>query len=188
MTLPNLITLLRLASTPLLLALAWHGQGTAFLVLLAAGFGSDVLDGWLARRLGQSSELGARLDSLCDLAVYVTVALGGWWLWPELLRAEAPFFAALLASLVLPGVLALVRFRRLTSYHTWLAKIAVAAAGLSVLLLFAGGPAWPLRLAVPLGVAAALEAIAITLLLREPASNVRSLWHLLRARSGSARD
>jgi hypothetical protein len=49
------------------------------------------------------------------------------------------------------------------------------------MVLFAGGPAWLFHLAVPVSVLAALEEIAITLVLREPQANVRSLWHVRHA-------
>ncbi len=182
MTSPTLITLLRFASAPVLLVLAWHGQRTAFLVLLAAAFVSDAVDGYLARRLGHASELGARLDSLCDVTIYITIPVGAWWLWPDLVRREATYFAILVACLVGPGLAALVKFGRLTSYHTWLVKTAVFLTGSSMLVLLAGGPGWPFHLAVPVCVLAALEEMAITWVLPEPRSNVRSVWHATRPR------
>jgi CDP-diacylglycerol--glycerol-3-phosphate 3-phosphatidyltransferase len=45
-----------------LLTLAWNGATGAFLTLFGLGLVSDVLDGVLARRLGQESDFGARLD------------------------------------------------------------------------------------------------------------------------------
>lgn len=182
MTLANLITLLRLASTPVLLVLAWYDQSPAFLALLAAGFASDVVDGYIARKLGQTSDFGALLDTLSDGATYSTVLLGGWWLRPDLVRAEAAYFAGLIGSLVLPVFWALARFHRMPSYHTWLAKVAALLTGLSIIVLFAGGPAWPFRVAVPVAGLAALESIVISSMLRAPRANVRSLWHLLRLR------
>lgn len=182
MTAATFITLCRFASAPVLLVLAWHGQANAFVILLAAAFVSDALDGYLARRLGYASEFGARLDSLCDLTIYVTIPLGAWWLWPEIMRREAAYFAILIACFAGPGLASLVKFGRLATYHTWLVKAAVFVTGSSLLVLFVGGPAWPFHLAVPVCVLAALEEMAITWMLREPRTNVRSLWHAMRPR------
>src|SRR4051794_41917486 len=50
---------------------------TAFLLALAAGL-SDAIDGFLAKRFGMATELGAYLDPLADKAMIVSiyVALG----------------------------------------------------------------------------------------------------------------
>lgn len=179
--LPNLLSAIRLACVPVLLALAWAGRPLAFLLLLLAAVLSDAVDGWLARRMGTTSPLGVRLDSIADYAVYVTVPLGGWWLWPELLAREAGWFALVVVGYALPGAVALVRFRRLSAYHTWSAKLAVATLSPAVLVLFAGGPAWPLHVGAPLALAAGLEQTAITLLAPRPRDDVPSVFHAWRA-------
>jgi hypothetical protein len=43
--LPNLISGCRLATAPVLLVLAWYGYAHTFLVVTAASFASDVLNG-----------------------------------------------------------------------------------------------------------------------------------------------
>lgn len=50
MHLPNLISGCRLVASPVLLCLGWYGYSTFFLVVTAAAFTSDILDGALARR------------------------------------------------------------------------------------------------------------------------------------------
>jgi CDP-diacylglycerol--glycerol-3-phosphate 3-phosphatidyltransferase len=180
--LPNLLSAFRLLMVPVLGALAWSGEPRAFLVALVASLLSDVLDGWLARNRGVASEVGARLDSWGDLATWATLPLFAWWLWPELLRAQAPFLGVALVAYLTPTALGLARWRRLTSYHTWAAKGTAVAMGASLLCLFAGGPAWPFQLATGLLVLEALEEIAITLVLPRPHSDVPTLWHAWRAR------
>jgi cardiolipin synthase len=66
-TVPNLLSLLRLAGVPvfLWLALGPRADGWAFGVLAFAGF-SDYADGQIARRFNQSSRLGALLDPAAD--------------------------------------------------------------------------------------------------------------------------
>ena len=178
--LPNVISGCRLATAPVLLLLAWYGHPHVFLVMTTASFASDVLDGYLARRLGQTSALGAQLDSVGDFIIYITLPLGAWWLWPDMVRREAPYCLIVLASCVAPPLVALGKFAALTSYHTWGAKLAALSVGGSAILLFAGGPAWLFHLAIPLSVLAALEEIAITLVLPERRMNVRSFWHVRR--------
>jgi CDP-diacylglycerol--glycerol-3-phosphate 3-phosphatidyltransferase len=167
---------------PLLGTLAWCGQPGAFLIGLLASLLSDVLDGWLARHRGVTSELGARLDSWGDLATYATLPLFAWWLWPELLRVQAPFLGVALVAYFTPTLVGFLRWRRLTSYHTWAAKGTAVGMGAALLCLFAGGPAWPFQLAVGALVLESLEELAITAVLLRPQSNVPTLWHAWRAR------
>lgn len=165
---------------PVLLVLAWNGERTAFLVLFVCALLTDTLDGYLARRLGQESELGAKLDSWGDFSLYMATPVCAWLLWPELLLREAPYVTAVIASFILPVLAGFVRYRRLTSYHTWGAKLSAVLMGASTLLMFAGGPAWPFRISTVILVMTQLEEIAITVVLREWRSNVPSLWHAVR--------
>jgi len=75
LTIPNLLSVLRLAGVPLFLYLLLgpRADGWALLVLVFAGL-SDWLDGKLARWLNQMSNLGALLDPAADrLYVFCTL-------------------------------------------------------------------------------------------------------------------
>ena len=75
---PNFITLARIISVPVIFWALLSGQGrVAFVVFLCAGV-SDAVDGFLAKRFGWRTELGAYLDPLADklLIVSIFIALG----------------------------------------------------------------------------------------------------------------
>jgi phosphatidylglycerophosphate synthase len=180
LTLPNLLTGFRFVAAPVLLWLAWQGHGIAFMMLLAIAFLTDLLDGLAARLTGKVSQFGATLDSWADVITYLTITIGCWWLWPDVVRRELVFVGLIVASCLLPAIAGFSKFGRFTSYHTWGVKIAAASMGLSLYLLFLGGPAWPFRLAAVVCIFAAIEEIALTLLLSEPESNVRSVWDVLK--------
>jgi cardiolipin synthase (CMP-forming) len=75
---PNLLSLLRILLAPLTIWLIISGEpGWAFATALIAGV-TDALDGWLAKRFGWETELGAYLDPLADkiLLVGVFASLG----------------------------------------------------------------------------------------------------------------
>ena len=180
--LPNLISGLRLSLLPALLVVAYAQRPTLFLIGVALCFLTDVLDGLVARSLELTSELGAKLDSISDFAFYVTISIGAWWLWPEVLRREAFFFITILASIGTPVLVALAKFRTTTSYHTWSVKLAALMMGISLLLMFGLGIAWPFRAAALWCAIAAVEEIAITALLPVAESNVPTAWHALKIR------
>jgi cardiolipin synthase (CMP-forming) len=75
MTIPNLLSVLRLCLLPVFLWLVMgpEADGPAVAVLMFMGI-SDYLDGFLARKLDQASPLGAILDPVADrLYILVTV-------------------------------------------------------------------------------------------------------------------
>jgi len=78
LNLPNLITIARILLVPVVVsAIASQQMQIAFFLFLVAGL-SDAVDGFLAKRFGMASELGAYLDPLADkvMLVSIYVALG----------------------------------------------------------------------------------------------------------------
>ena len=80
-TVPNLICLLRMALTvPIVMWLA-EGRFAQTLVLFGVAAASDILDGYLAKTFGWTSELGKILDPLADklllVSVFITLAVIG---------------------------------------------------------------------------------------------------------------
>jgi cardiolipin synthase (CMP-forming) len=78
LSIPNLITLARILLVPVVVWAITSGEmRIAFLLFLAAGV-SDAVDGFLAKRFGMATALGAYLDPLADKAMIVSiyVALG----------------------------------------------------------------------------------------------------------------
>ena len=71
-TIPNLLTILRMVLIPVFAILLVYGQfGWAFLVFFIAG-ASDGVDGFVARRFNQQSELGTILDPIADKLLMTT--------------------------------------------------------------------------------------------------------------------
>jgi len=70
---PNVITVFRIFLVPLVVWLMLEGRmQTAFLLFVIAGI-SDGLDGYLAKKYGWQTELGAYLDPLADKALLVSI-------------------------------------------------------------------------------------------------------------------
>ena len=76
-TLPNAVSMLRLLGVPLFLWLVLGPEADvlALLVLMLSGF-TDWLDGYLARRLHQTSKLGEILDPVADRLYILAVVVG----------------------------------------------------------------------------------------------------------------
>lgn len=180
MTVPNILTVFRLSMAPVLVMLAWFGYERGFLIILAAAFISDGIDGPIARLMRTESELGPKLDTWADVTIYLSAPVGAWLLWPDLIRHELLYFILIVASIVVPLSACLLRFRTTTSYHTWMAKTAAFCTTVSSLLLFMQISPVPFRVAAVICVIAGIEETLITLKVDKPGSNVRSLWHVMR--------
>ena len=76
-TLPNAVSALRLLGVPVFLWLVLGPQADvlALVLLMASGF-TDWLDGYLARRLNQTSRLGEILDPVADRLYILAVVVG----------------------------------------------------------------------------------------------------------------
>jgi cardiolipin synthase len=88
LTIPNVVSIIRLAGVPLFLwlVLVPEADAWALVVLMLSGI-SDYADGYLARKLHQTSALGAVLDPVADrlyiLSTVIGLAVRGiipWWL------------------------------------------------------------------------------------------------------------
>jgi CDP-diacylglycerol--glycerol-3-phosphate 3-phosphatidyltransferase len=103
------------------------------------------------------------------------MAACAWILWPEITQRELLYYALILFSFLLPALVGLVKFGKLTGYHTWTVKIAVLATFVGYVALYAELASWPFMLASILCVIAGSEEILITFILREERTDVRSI-------------
>jgi cardiolipin synthase len=108
-TVPNLLSLARLAGVPvfLWLVLGPEADAWALALLMVSGF-TDYLDGYLARRLDQASRLGQVLDPVADRLYILAVVFG------LALRDVIPWWVAVLLplrDLLLWGLVPFLRTR-----------------------------------------------------------------------------
>jgi CDP-diacylglycerol---glycerol-3-phosphate 3-phosphatidyltransferase len=123
-TLPNILTWLRIAAIPLIVVLfylppPWSDPAAGVLFALAGV--TDSLDGYLARRLGQTSRLGAFLDPVADklivaVALVLLVSRGA----PALFGFPA---ATIDAVLVLSALIIIGREIAISALREWMAEI-----------------------------------------------------------------
>ncbi len=182
--LPNLISGARLALMPGVLLAALEGSRLWFAVLMGVCLLTDMLDGFLARRLNAYSDFGRRLDSAADYVTLITGVMGIAVLWPEIMRRELPWVAVGMCAFFAVLVFGFARFGRPLGYHTWLTKILALAMALSIIPLLAEWTATPFRVLVGLQLVASAEQIAIALLLPQHTGEVQTVWHALKMRSG----
>lgn len=178
----NGITLYRVLAAPFLIFLIFNGQIQVFKWLLAVSFFTDAIDGILARRYRVTSIAGAKLDSIGDdLTVLVGVA-GIIIHNPGFIREQAFPLLALLVLFIIQVSIALIRFRKFTTFHTYAAKLAAVAQGLFLILyFFLEAPFYPLFwIAWAITAFDLIEEILIALMLPEWKANVKGLYWVMK--------
>lgn len=132
----NGITVYRIVAVLFLVFLILRHHWLVFRWLLLVSFLTDAIDGFLARRYGVISKAGAVLDSIGD-DLTVAVAIFGLLVFdPKFFRSQWVVILILASLYVTQTVAALVRYGRLTSFHTWLAKIAAVSQGVFLVAVF----------------------------------------------------
>ena len=149
LTIPNLLTFLRMALIPVFASLLFYGySGWALFVFLVAGI-SDGVDGFVARRFNQETELGTIIDPIADklLMTVAFIILTMKNVLPDTRFLPVPFWvtAAVLGRDVLIVTVA-GAINIMTGFHgfkpSWLGKLStfvqVVAVGLILLSAFSG--------------------------------------------------
>jgi CDP-diacylglycerol--glycerol-3-phosphate 3-phosphatidyltransferase len=165
---------------PFALLAAYYANEKLFFILFTLMLISDVLDGYLARKLHQCTKIGTKLDSMGDYITYISIPFATWWLWPELIKSEAVYITTAFVLFLVPGVIARIRFGEMVAYHTWLTKLTAVVISIGLMLLLFTKEDLLFHLSVYLLFFEALEHLGITFILKRPRSNVKSLWHVLK--------
>ncbi len=130
----NMITALRICGTAVLLFL--EPLTTEFIIVYSLTGMTDVLDGLIARVTHTVSELGAKLDSVADLAFYTVMLIKIFpALWAVLPWGVWAVVGATLLVRACAYIVAAVKYRRFASQHTYLNKLTGAAVFLAPYVL-----------------------------------------------------
>lgn len=182
--LPNALSVARIVAAPVMIGLALEGETRLYTWLLIPALLSDIADGLIARGFNLESRLGARLDSLGDALLTVAVFVGVWRLHPEVIRDHWLALSLFLGAGLLEYVLAVLRYGRLSSFHTWSSKVAGFLLVLFIAVLFLHGfVSWLFYLAITVAIVSSFEEYALLALLPEWRADVRGVWWLARKRT-----
>lgn len=183
LTVPNLLSLYRLAMAPVIIVLALSEERTLFIVLLCISFATDVLDGFIARTWNLCTALGSRLDSIADELTYLAALVGIFQFEYQALQPHIAMLYAFLGFLLLAALVPMLKFRKLPSFHLYSFKANALLQGIFIVTLFVFGFNIPLYYFVMgFGILACLEAIGVSLVIDKPISNARSLFWVLERR------
>ncbi len=178
----NGITLYRVIAAPFLVFLIIDHRLDWFKWLLAISFFTDSIDGYLARRYKVVSVFGSRMDSIGDDLTIAAAVAGVIVLKPEFLKHEIIFVIILIALFTIQTILALIRYGKISSFHTYAAKLSAIFQGVFLMLLFfLPEPVYVLFYITSIVTSIdLLEEIVLVLLLPQWETNVKGLWWVMK--------
>ncbi|MDF2935053.1 MAG: CDP-alcohol phosphatidyltransferase [Paenibacillaceae bacterium] len=168
----NAITLSRIVLLPFL-PLAYGDAGLFCTLYLICG-ATDMVDGWIARKTGTHSQLGAKLDSAADLILFAAVLV---WCWLRLGPDVLPFLPWIILTIAVRGlnlIIAAWKYRTFAILHTWGNKLTGGLLFVAPFMIAWGrlGWLWP---ACILSVLSAAEELVLLLRSRSLDINERGL-------------
>ncbi len=178
----NSITIYRIIATPFLVYLIFIRKQDLFKWLLAISFFTDIIDGYFARRFKVTSILGSKLDSIGDDLTIAAAIIGVFVLKFQFVKEEIWMVGILLLLFILQTIFALFRYKKISSFHTYLAKMAAILQGSFLILIFF----LPEPVGVLFYVAAVItildlaEEIILVLILKQWEANVKGIYWVLK--------
>lgn len=179
LNIPNVLSVYRLLSFPLMVYFISTGQEQYFILFLIIGLVSDVLDGFLARRFNWQTALGAKLDSSADILMNIAAVAGIYFFKWEEMRNEAWIIYLFFSLYILFHLLAYLKYRAIPSFHTYAFKTAAYFQGAFMIILFLWGySVWFLYIVLAVSIIAQLEEFILLYKLKRPVANVKGLFFL----------
>lgn len=182
-TISNGMSLYRLLASPVIVWAALSGQRTLFLWLMVVSLATDAVDGIIARWRDEETRIGARLDALAD-SLTLVAGLTGVWVFERVPFIENPrWLLMFLAALALATLVTLVKFRRLPAFHLYSFKIAdIGLTAFFAAVFLIGFSPWAYAAAMSFATLAALEIVAVALVIDRFEPDLKGLWWVLKAR------
>ena len=181
LTIPNILSLYRLLSFPFVMLLIFYGKYNLFVFFMWLNLTTDILDGWIARRLNLVSETGARLDGLADTATYILGLTGMvFYKWTDI-QPLAGLFYVFIGLFIISRIFSLLKLGRFYGFQTYTGKAAGYIHGSFFLVLFIFGfYKWYYMLMIVSGFIVFIENILITFFLDRSGSHVKGIWWVLK--------
>jgi CDP-diacylglycerol--glycerol-3-phosphate 3-phosphatidyltransferase len=178
----NGITFYRIIAAPFLLVLLFAKQYEVFKWLLGLSFFTDLIDGYLARKFKVTSILGTKLDSIGDDLTVLVGLIALFVLKLEFIKQHIIIFIILLVLFLVQITYGFIRYKKMTNFHTYLAKTAALLQGVFlILVLFTEEPSLILfYVAAIVTMLELTEEIILIRLLPKWQANVKGIYWVLK--------
>jgi cardiolipin synthase (CMP-forming) len=180
-TIPNILSLYRIIIFPFVLWLILSNNEKLFAIFITISLATDILDGLIARTFKMQTNIGVKLDSWADLGTYILAFIAiGLFKWQEI-KPHSLMLYVFAGIMALSYIVVFVKFRGLIGLHTYMFKITGYLQGAFIVSLFLWGfYLGPYYICLIWGTLACIEEIIIILILKQPKSNVKGLYWVVK--------
>lgn len=184
-TIPNLLSITRLLGVPFLFWFVTFESEFWFIGwFIFLGF-TDFLDGYLARKWDQVTDFGSMLDSVADLAYYITAAWFLITLFPDYIMPNIGFLILFFVILSLFIMISKWKTGSILFLHTHISRLAGVLVFFTMLLSFFADTTMLVRAVILLYTIAILEFSAIFMLYGRVDLDTRSILWLMNKKKQS---
>jgi phosphatidylglycerophosphate synthase len=171
----------RILAAPLLLFLLWLNVREIFSWFLLISYSTDIIDGFLARKLKITSARGSQLDSFGDQITLIIGLIGLWIFENEFIKQNLVIIVIAFVPYIIQMVLAYIKYEKATAFHTYLAKLSALIQGVFILASLFFIPYYPLfYIMIAIGLLETIEEITLIFMYDNWASDVKGIYWAFR--------
>lgn len=123
----------RICAAPFLVLFIYLEARTTFTWFLLISYLTDAIDGYIARKLKITSARGSQLDSIGDQLTLIVGLLGLSYFEPDFIQQNSLLLLVVFVPYVIQMLIAFLKYRKATAFHTYLAKFSAVLQGVFVL-------------------------------------------------------
>tara|TARA_R110001606_G_scaffold398846_1_gene579226 strand:+ start:6819 stop:7412 length:594 start_codon:yes stop_codon:yes gene_type:complete len=167
----------RIFAAPLLLLLIWLDIRLLFTSFLFVSYLTDIIDGYLARKLNITSPRGSQLDSFGDQVTFIIGLLGLYYFETDFIHKNLILIIIVFAPYVIQMFIAYIKFGKATAFHTYLAKLSAVLQGVFILWALFFSPEYSLfYIMIIVGLLETIEEITLIFMYDNWVSDVKGLY------------
>lgn len=171
----------RILAAPFLLVLLVFNERDLFTWFLLISYCTDMIDGFLARKLKITSARGSQLDSIGDQITFVVGLIGLWIFENDFMKQNFILIVIALIPYCIQMLIAYSKYKKATAFHTYLAKISALIQGVFILASLFFSPYYPLfYIMIAIGLLETIEEIALIFMYDKWVSDVRGIYWALK--------
>jgi CDP-diacylglycerol--glycerol-3-phosphate 3-phosphatidyltransferase len=161
-------------------------QEKIFVFLLIINLITDVLDGFIARTFKLETRFGARLDTWADISMYIGALTGVVYFKADYFIPHLYSFSFFIAMFLVPMIISLVKFRKISSLHLYSSKLSTFMQGVFFFYLFTiDFNLFFYYMVIALGILSYIEQSVVLLLVSESKTNAKGLFWILKGRESA---
>ncbi len=171
----------RIAAAPLLLFLLWMNERELFTWFLLVSYSTDMIDGYLARKLKITSPRGSQLDSMGDQITFIIGLLGLLIFEYNFIKENYILILIAFIPYIIQMLIAFKKYGKATSFHTYLAKFSAFTQGVFILSSMFFGPNIGLfYFMIGLGFLETIEEVILIFMYKNWVSDIKGIYWALK--------